>query len=861
MPYNTCADTIFNPAGDPLPLASGFFIDLGLERGHSAPFGNSDGHSEGAATQQEISVEGDLTQGPARRARVAHLPGPAHTETKDDYLPLFPNFTEHDVAQELLTSDTFDNWKTKDFISSKELLPSIPQTYHSGVQEIQSNMVAITKESGLKWEDLSVGIQWIILLRLCEKQSFGVAVFHQLKLHKSQIHNFVTTYINFCDEWNAFERAAFQRSACLKTYTDMEGSSLAEWLHENRPPQPIDRITDEDAQKGLCFLSERGVNHNINFQEWVQQKDAKHFANIEIDKPILQDCIDHLILRRAAAANLLPIHELKQTIKDHAIKKCNNEHNFHVRDAMINDAFFGTFKDVVPFEDDYWCNTVEISSRAQAVLDTLSADLQIDSPIPTPVSHHERQHIRDETYKALKRMVPDLKPQYVSGLLFKTRWEADNGYPIRHVADYDLTDYTAEMQYVPEGQVQEMPPHAPISLQTIAEEPHFQASGYFASQTFDLPAGQPMRHQTERYESYSSLCFNTSKYHSPAAYAAALAGERNASRPRIGAARSRFMTSNNKGQLMVGMAADPSSAAAQTSQNPRFTRQPAEGVFRTQLEVPRRAMEAEPATLPDLRPTGDFEPENVTSALDRSQRARRPSARARESLRYALEMVQSTEITPEKSRGKKARYTRSSRKEPDKDKDKDEREKCSKDDSENIRLRSGSTKETGTEAQTAAAELVGFCIRAGNDLIHLNSSILPSWPGIVNEAPTPEIGSKHQLALVDEPGHSGSETSTTVDVAEFAVEAEQAYYAVRADHINPAAQVPRHLQMNRDDIQATLVSKEAEFTRAEAMLQGINGPTARRAELAGVADSATFAIHATNASFTLEGFKGIHSKA
>lgn len=169
----------------------------------------------------------------------------------------------------------------------------------------------------------------------------------------------------------------------------------------------------------------------------------------------------------------------------------------------------------------------------------------------------------------------------------------------------------------------------------------------------------------------------------------------------------------------------------------------------------------------------------------------------------------------------------------------------------------------------------------------------------MKKAPTPEVGPKHQL-VVGEPGHSGSETSTTVgaqqgrprkrqkgrsdkifgllktqelnscpppvsaihcawsaEVAEFAVVAEQAYYAVRADHINPAAQVPGHLQMNLDDIQAILVSKEAEFTRAEAMLQGINGPSARRAELAGVADSATFAIYATKASFALEGSEGI----
>lgn len=87
--------------------------------------------------------------------------------------------------------------------------------------------------------------------------------------------------------------------------------------------------------------------------------------------------------------------------------------------------------------------------------------------------------------------------------------------------------------------------------------------------------------------------------------------------------------------------------------------------------------------------------------------------------------------------------------------------------------------------------------------------------------------------------------------------AEQAYYAMKVDHINPAAQVPEHLQMSLGEIQATLMSKEAEYRRNEAMLQGVNGPSARRAELAGVADSATFAIYATKASFSLTGSEGI----
>lgn len=288
----------------------------------------SDSHSINATEKTHIVV---AIQGPARRARVAHLPRPPNAEAENDRSPLFPDSTEQDVAQELLTPETFHYWKTNELVASQEPLSSIPQKCHSSIQGMESNASAAAKGPNLEWEDLSLGIQWIILLRLCEKHSFSVAVFNQLKLHKTQIHNFVTTYINLCDEWHGWERTATQESALHMTKTDQENSPLVEWLHENRPPQPVDQITDEDAQKGLQFLSgRRVVNHKIDFDEWVNNKDLKCFVHIQIEKPFLEDATDLLIVRRTAATNLLSPYHLEQTIKHHAINIRNNEHNAHV---------------------------------------------------------------------------------------------------------------------------------------------------------------------------------------------------------------------------------------------------------------------------------------------------------------------------------------------------------------------------------------------------------------------------------------------------------------------------------------------------------------------------------------------------
>jgi hypothetical protein len=59
MSYDSGADTVFNPAENPLPLASGLFKKPRLEPSFGAPFGKSDGHSELASTQQEGDLEGD----------------------------------------------------------------------------------------------------------------------------------------------------------------------------------------------------------------------------------------------------------------------------------------------------------------------------------------------------------------------------------------------------------------------------------------------------------------------------------------------------------------------------------------------------------------------------------------------------------------------------------------------------------------------------------------------------------------------------------------------------------------------------------------------------------------------------------
>lgn len=385
------------------------------------------------------------TQGRNRKARVAHLPQPAHPHAAVevavaaaalDLPPLYPNWTEQDIAEELLTPETFQWWKTREALAARGLLPDIPQIYPSGTQKQQTVPTFATDKENLEWEDLSLGVRWIILLRLSEQHSFAAVVVSQLKLSQHQVHEFVTSYINFCDQWNAFENTVVQRSMALGGYAEQRDRLLINWLHEKRPQLPYDRITDEHVQMGLRFLRERGiVDHNVDLQEWADEKDTKDFAHIRIEIPLMRDCMDHRLLRRAAAAKLLSVREIEEAIRQHGRDNRRNEYKAHIGNSMTNDAFLGALQAVVPWEGDLlYDDDAELSPEAQAILATISTDLRIGEPMPMPIPPYQRHQKAEEATRSLRRMVPELQPQCAPGGLARTQWEIDHGYPCGYVS-------------------------------------------------------------------------------------------------------------------------------------------------------------------------------------------------------------------------------------------------------------------------------------------------------------------------------------------------------------------------------------------------------------------------------------------
>ncbi|KAL7910503.1 hypothetical protein GGI35DRAFT_479346 [Trichoderma velutinum] len=501
--------------------------------------------------------------------------------------------------------------------------------------------------------------------------------------------------------------------------------------------------------------------------------------------------------------------------------------------------------------------------------------------MPMPIPHYQRGQKKDEACKALQRMVPELQPQYAPGGLAKTQWEIDNGYPHGYSWEYSplhLAEHAADMEStpIPEELITPKPSRIAAIRQGIAHRQAARALGLSIQTPVNSP-GKQSPEQAQRYEQ------------SPLIHSSAASLHHNMPRSRIGTARERFMTSNNKGQLVVGIAAGIPSVTGQVPQNPGF--EPFAELGRcSQHEVPRAVEEEPKQSLPDLKFAEDLEPD-TTVVLERSKRKRRPSARARESLQYDLEMGQCAETTSEKLQGKKARPSKPKRKQAGEAKGSQGPE--GPEDSQGGLKPTQETDTQEADTQEAAAAVTVPRVQTRGSLVHSYSAAQrPSLP-VVIEVPRLEEEDQCQCT-VQKPSQPGSEIPTTRDIqqkpcrrrncrvrrlenyfgmlrgeqintrpppvsaaewawvaddAGFAVEAVKACYALSADWINTELLVPRQHQMGRDTAQAIIVSSGVEYTRIEHLHRSENGPVAERAEFAGVADTAAFAMHAVEASF------------
>ncbi|KAL7929377.1 hypothetical protein V8C35DRAFT_325223 [Trichoderma chlorosporum] len=897
MSYEETSDVEFNSKGDALPEASDLFQDLGVElRYFDLPFGNPS-LERGSGDEADLPLRPDGTLGPdagtrprSRRARVAHLPQPAQpiavaaemdaaSTSKAPFL--YEGWTERDIAEELLTPETFYWWKARDALAERGMLPDVPKIYPSNMRQHQTPWTPVTNKRTLRWEDLSLGVRWLIILRLSEQRPFTTVIIWQLDLSKHQVHEFVTSYINFCDQWNAFEHSVADRVKAFGGCGEQQDMLLVNWIHEHRPLMPHDRITKADADMGLVFLHERGiVNHNVDLQEWVDEQDPKGFARIRIDLPTLRDCMDYRLLRRVAVARLLHPSEVEEVIREQGRDKCRNDYNTHKGNPLKNNAFLGTIH--------------QLSTEARSVLNTISTDLRVCEPMPMPIPGYQRQEKRQEAHRALKRMVPELQPQTAPGGLAKTQWEIDNGYPHGYNWEYTPLHHAedaADMEpsLVPEELTTQKRSRIANVQRGIIQRQVAKANGTSDQTPLNSP-GRQSPEQGQRYEESSPTQSSVTPLRN------------NAPRSRIGTARERFMTSNSKGQLMVGIVADIPSVTGETPQNPGFVRQFAELGCCSQPEV-QRAAEGEPESeLPDLNPAEDLEPD-ANVMLERSKRKRRPSARARESLQYAMEMEQCAETNSEKLQGKKARPPKPKRRQADEAKDcqSPQGPKGSKG-SQGSQGSQGSEDGSKPAQETDAKERGKTAVTAPR--VQTRGSLADSYAA-AQEPPLPVVTEVTRLeeedqcnCILQRPGESGSEMSTDYDIqqrpcrrrnckirrlechfgmlrgeqintrpppvavaeyawaadeAGFAVEAVRACYALTADRINTELLVPRHNQMDLGTARTTIISAHDEYSQIERLHRSENGPIAEKAGFAGVTDTATFAVHAIEASAVCTG--------
>ncbi|KAL6883141.1 hypothetical protein HDV57DRAFT_527383 [Trichoderma longibrachiatum] len=930
MSYDNTPDVVFNPEEEPLPAPTDFFAHLSLvpryyDMPHGDPRFNQDA---GQQVNDPMQVDGSPPadagfQAQSHRARVAHLPQPAQDqqtaqpepepEAEAEHNPfsfeatefvipsLFPNWPERDMAEELLTPEAFCWWLSDDALAEQGLLPEIPQILPAGHPNNRPTESVATDGRIIEWEDLHLGVRWLLLLRLSEQFTFAVAIVSQLKLSHHQVHEFVTSYVNHCDQWNAFEKTVAERAKGLAAWNEEGERALLNWLHEKRPLLPYDSITSDDVQLGIRFLYERCISDGgVDLAAWFEEKDKKDFAHITIGTPIMRDCMDHRLLRRAAAAKMLSIKKIEDAIKRFGEEKRRRAQTARMNNAMISDAFLGTRQARVPWESQPEQVQAGMSKEAQTVMETISTPLRSGEPMPMPIPPYQRQQKGEEANRALRRIVPELQPVTAPGGLARTQWEIDHGYPNGFNWEYTPVHEgddaeNMETDPLPEELVSPQPSRVSAIQETLTQrqEAYATAASSSAQSSADNITGQEAE--------------STALLHN------------NAPRSRIGTARERFMTSNDRGQLMVGIVSDISLAAGQDLQNPGLAAQLAEEGFPDQPMVSIVAVEEEPASsLPDLDLAEDLEHgDDVVVPQQRSRRARRPSARALESLQLALELEQYTEPSPEKPKARKAARRSSSSKEyqgaqaegsqgspaPESDESADD---SSGDDGLADILRAArvtqggpeSAQEVGLQAEaetTGAAEPTAPVVapRMQRRIVIRPRAAAQSVPSLptVDEVPSEGDDGQPQPAA-EEASPSGSEapaasdarrisaakrrsqkifgisrmqeinscpppvfetySAWTAEVAQFAVEAVQASYALTADRIVPDLKVAPQYEMDRGTIKATITWMEAQYACFESMSQSENGPAAQKAEFAGVTDVATFAVHAAEAAFAFE---------
>ncbi|KAK1244351.1 hypothetical protein MKX07_003150 [Trichoderma sp. CBMAI-0711] len=898
MSYDDTPDVVFNPQDEPLPAPSDFFAHLSLvPRYYDLPHGDPRFDQEhGQQVNDPMQIDGTpppdagfLAQ--SHRARVAHLPQPtpgqqpaapeaeeaAGGEAMDfEIPPLFPNWSERDIAAAILTPEAFSWWAAKDELAKRGQLPDIPQVYPAGHPNNRPTESLATDGRIIEWEDLHLGVRWLLILRLSEQHTFTVAIVSQLKLSNHQLHDFITSYVNHCEEWNEFELTVSSRAKGLELWDEEAERALLNWLHEKRPLLPYDSLTSEDVQLGIRFLYERCiVDGGVDLVAWFEEKDKKDFARIPIGSPIMRDCLDHRILRRAAAAKLLPIKKIEEAIKDLGRQKRLRAQSAMMNNSMRSDAFLGTRQARVPWEaNPFEPADVEMSVEAQTVMDTILTGATSDEPMQTPMPFHQRQQMSEEAHHTLRRIVPELQPIIATGGLARTQWEIDNGYPYGFNWEYtplhwgDHAD-AMETDPIPEELVNPQPSRVAALRETLTQRQGARAAA--ASSSAQSSADDSAGQEAER------------------------------------------------GQLMVGIVSDMSLAAGQDPQNPGLATQLAEEGFPGQPEVPIGAVEGEPvSSLPTLDPTEILEPgDNVVAPKQRSRRARRPSARALESLQLALELEHNAETIPEKPKERKT--GRASRKEqqgaqdegPQSAQDAQSAQDSPEEDGIAEVARDAPVAHGGPEPakevgdQEAAAAAAGAAAptapivvpRMRGSLVRPKATArtVVSLP-TVDEVPTETEDGQPEPA-VGEPGASGSGVTAAPDpqrisaakrrsekifgisrtqelnscpspvpetcsawsaeVAQFAVEALQASYALTADRIAPGLKVAPQYEMDEDTIKATITSMEAQYTCFESMSQSENGPAAQKAEFAGVTDVATFSVHAAEAAFAFEEEKAV----
>lgn len=186
----------------------------------------------------------------------------------------------------------------------------------------------------ISWDNLSLGIQRIIIHMLNDLYPFPKATETLLRLTRAHIQEFLAIYISEWHVWQSYMKSVdtIPWTALLDRSTN-DNVSMMDTVHFHSPNLCTRAVSKEDVSKGTCFLKNKGLEcFATELEDWIGIGPAD-FIYVNAHQVIIEDVWEKKILTKALAEDWLDLDLIAEKARDRvtqllqeANKECPEDH-------------------------------------------------------------------------------------------------------------------------------------------------------------------------------------------------------------------------------------------------------------------------------------------------------------------------------------------------------------------------------------------------------------------------------------------------------------------------------------------------------------------------------------------------------